>query len=605
MGVANRCGQSDGKPPKLSVMWTVNERICLRPPVVRHWTGAWYAVVLALSVAASADGHAVPQPTVFQGYVERFIEDLWRRFPDGAMVAGRYGGVGRLVILDADTLAARHAFIAAERNALGHFDPLELGESDAADFAVIENFLDTYLWTARRLRPLTWRPDLYDVANGFDILLSRRFADRESRLRLAGERMRQVPGFYAAARANLTNPTLEHTDAAIARHRHNFGLFAAFLPAQIEASKLSSEEKLELVALCRRSAVAILQHGAWLASLRDRLAKDGARSSRLGGALFDEKFALEVGAGRNAVQVHELAARTRDEVHARMAPLAESLWPRYFPGTAWPRDPLVGIRRVLERLGGDQVTGGYLQTVEGQVAELREFVESRDLVELDPTRPLVLRKAPGDDVMAASVQAPGPYDPDGTTYYNIAMPAGGDLAREYNRGTLQILNMHEAMPGHYVQLTHSNRESVVSSIFRNPALTEGWGLYAERLMLEQGFGDHEPELWLLYYKWFLRSVTNAILDRDVHVHGIEREAAIRMLQHTAFQERAEAENKWRRAMVSQVQLSTYFSGFSEIYSRREELRTVQPYFDLKRFHSRFLGYGSIPARFIRERMLSP
>ena len=189
-------------------MWTVNERICLRPPVVRHWTGTWYAVVLALSVAASADGHAVPQPTVFQGYVERFIEDLWRRFPDRAMVAGRYEGAGRLVILDAETLAARHAFIAAERNALGHFDPLELGESDAADFAVIENFLDTYLWTARRLRPLTWRPDLYDVANGFDILLSRRFADWESLLRLAGERMRQVPGFYAAARANLTNPTL-------------------------------------------------------------------------------------------------------------------------------------------------------------------------------------------------------------------------------------------------------------------------------------------------------------------------------------------------------------------------------------------------------------
>lgn len=558
-------------------------------------TGLVAAIILAVSpVARSAD---------FRSEVDGFVDELWEVFPDRALVAGRYERAGTLPVPDAATLVARHRFITARKAVFDRYDPATLGPRERADQAVLGNFFDTWLWTATRLRPLTWRADLYDVTPGFSLILSRSFAPMEDRLLLAGSRMGSVAAYYAAARANLSNPTLEHTAAALVQSQVAVQLFVAVLPDRVRRSLLPPAQQTRLIELSRLSAIAVLHHQAWLLALRERLEAGGAKSSRLGGTLFDEKFALESGAEQDPLAVYNLAVRTRDEIHARMTPLAERIWPRYFPAEAWPaQTPLVGVRRVLDVLGENQVAGSFMQTMRGQVAELRRFVETRDLVELDPTRPLVVRGAGTGRVMAASVEAPGPYDSGDVTFYNITEPAA-DLAREYNLRTLQLLNMHEAMPGHYVQLMHANQAGTVASVFRNPALTEGWGLYAERMMLEQGYGDHEPELWLLYYKWFLRSVTNAILDRDVHVNGVDREAALRMLQETAFQERTEAEGKWQRAMLTQVQLSTYFTGFSEIYGLREDLRAASPAFDLKQFHARFLGFGSIPVRIIRERML--
>ncbi len=122
-------------------------------------------------------------------------------------------------------------------------------------------------------------------------------------------------------------------------------------------------------------------------------------------------------------------------------------------------------------------------------------------------------------------------------------------------------------------------------------------------MLEEGYGGHEPELWLMYYKWLLRSVTNTILDREIHVHNLSRQEAIDMMIEQAFQERAEATSKWRRATLSQVQLSSYFTGFTEIYSFREELKVVMgDEFDLRSFHNQFLSYGSMPVKYIKAQM---
>ena len=88
---------------------------------------------------------------------------------------------------------------------------------------------------------------------------------------------------------------------------------------------------------------------------------------------------------------------------------------------------------------------------------------------------------------------------------------------------LPVLNIHEAIPGHYAQLVYANRSpSLIKSIFGNGAMVEGWAVYAERMMLESGYGEHKAEAWLIYSKWNLRSVTNTILDYGVHVLGHHR-----------------------------------------------------------------------------------
>ncbi len=171
---------------------------------------------------------------------------------------------------------------------------------------------------------------------------------------------------------------------------------------------------------------------------------------------------------------------------------------------------------------------------------------------------------------------------------------------------LPVLNIHEAIPGHYVQLVYANRSpSLIKSIFGNGAMIEGWAVYSERMMLESGYGEHKPEAWLVYSKWNLRSVCNTILDYGVHVLGMTEAEAIDLLTRQAFQTEAEAADKWRRVKLTSVQLTSYFAGYAAILDLREQLKRERAgAFDLKGFHEQFLSYGSAPVRVIRELMLA-
>jgi uncharacterized protein (DUF885 family) len=215
-------------------------------------------------------------------------------------------------------------------------------------------------------------------------------------------------------------------------------------------------------------------------------------------------------------------------------------------------------------------------------------------------------------IAGASIDAPGPYDPDAPTYYNVTPldDLDADRAeswlREYNQWMLPVLNIHEAVPGHYVQLVYANRSpSRIKSIFGNGAMIEGWAVYAERMMLESGYGDDKAEFWLIYSKWNLRSVTNTILDYGVHVLGMTEDEALDLLTRQAFQTEQEAREKWRRVTLTSVQLTSYFSGYSAIVDLREQLKRERAgSFDLKRFHEQFLSYGNAPVKLIRELMLA-
>lgn len=153
-----------------------------------------------------------------------------------------------------------------------------------------------------------------------------------------------------------------------------------------------------------------------------------------------------------------------------------------------------------------------------------------------------------------------------------------------------------AIPEHYTQLIYSNQSpSIIKSILGNTAMVEGWAVYAERMMLESGYGNNEPEMWLMYYKWHLRVVCNTILDYSVHVKNMTKEEALHLLIDEAFQQKAEAEGKWKRVMLTQVQLCSYYTGYTEIYSFREELKNkLKAQFNLNKFHEQFLNYGNTP-----------
>ena len=255
-----------------------------------------------------------------------------------------------------------------------------------------------------------------------------------------------------------------------------------------------------------------------------------------------------------------------------------------------------------------------MREVERQLPELTKWVTDHHLLELDASKPLIVRETPlhKRGIAGASIDAPGPYDASAPTYYNVT-PLDGERAeraeswlREYNRWMLPVLNIHEAIPGHYVQLVYANRSpSLIKSIFGNGAMIEGWAVYAERAMLESGYGEHRAEAWLVYSKWNLRSVCNTILDYGVHAGAMTEAEAMDLLTRQAFQTEAEASEKWQRVKLTSVQLTSYFSGYAAILDLRETLKRERAGdFDLKRFHEQFLSYGSAPVRVIRELMLA-
>ena len=269
---------------------------------------------------------------------------------------------------------------------------------------------------------------------------------------------------------------------------------------------------------------------------------------------------------------------------------------------------------LIDEISKKHVRAQDFQTeIERHIPMLTKFVRDKNLLYMDPGKPLVVRKEPAymAGVAGASMTSPGPYDKEGNSYYNVgslaAYSAGSaeSYLREYNYYILQILSIHEAIPGHYSQLIYSNQSpSIVKSIFGNNAMIEGWAVYSERAMLESGFGNNEPEMWLMYYKWHLRSVCNTIIDYSVHVLNMSKEDVVKLLTEEAFQQQQEAENKWRRVSLTQVQLTSYFTGYTEIYELREEMKAkLGDKFNLKEFHEKFLSYGSSPVKYIRELML--
>jgi uncharacterized protein (DUF885 family) len=565
------------------------------------------------SPASSAVGHA--DVDEFDSLAETLIEEMLEYSPEWAVRQGRYENAHRLIIPDAAQRERTAILVESALERLGNFDPGSLPARQRTDHALLRNRFESMRWYQDEFRSWEWMPSSYNVAGTMAVLLNTDFAPEVERLRIILARLEHVPAYYQAARENLSTPTLEHIELAIGQNRGGLSVIGDDLAAQVKASGLNEEEQALFAIRQEAARAAIL---AWVDYLENQGAelKDAgtARPFRIGSELYEPKFAYDIQADFSATALYERAQAEKVRLHADMDAIAIELWPKYFPDQPAPESALERIGQLIDHLSAHHVAvDEFVDEIRRQIPLLEAFVREHDLVDQDPDKPLIVRETPeymrGTGAIA-SVSAPGPFNPGAETYYNVTPldyygeEQAASYLREYNHWILQVLNIHEAIPGHYTQLLHANRSpSLVKSLFGNGAMIEGWAVYAERMMLEEGWGDHEPEMWLMYGKWALRVTFNAILDYSVHVLGMEEDEAIRLMREEAFQEVTEATQKWRRLTLSQVQLTSYFSGYAEIYDFRERLKAEQgEEFDLKAFHNEFLSYGSAPVATIIELM---
>lgn len=547
----------------------------------------------------------------FNTFKESFIEAMWKLYPVTASSMGYHNYDSVLIVPDQASIDAEIAFASAFTDSLKFFDESLLSVNNRTDYLMIRDQLNYILWSAQENKSDEWDPSSYNVNGTFAEMLNNNYDALETRIRNFHLRMENVPAYYAAAKNNIRNPTIEHTQLAIEQNLGGVTVFEDDLKQALDTAHLEAAEKQEILARARLVADAVKDYADWLRKLDNK----SPRSFRLGADLYAKKFELEIQSGYTVDEVYRKANDHKKYLHGEMTKLAHELWPKYMGSAAKPSDTLKLIRSVIDKISLKHVHRDSFQVaIEKQIPQLTAFVKQKDLLYLDPTKPLVVRKEPAymAGVAGASISAPGPYDKTGNTYYNVGSLSGWtneraeSYLREYNYYTLQILNIHEAIPGHYAQLVYSNESpSIIKSVLGNGAMIEGWAVYTELMMLENGYGDNAPEMWLMYYKWNLRATCNMILDYGVHAKNMRQEEAMHLLVDEAFQQQAEADGKWRRVSLTQVQLTSYFTGYIEIYEFREELKKLMgDKFNLKAFHEKFLSYGSAPVKYIRKMMLA-
>lgn len=565
-----------------------------------------FSCLVVLSVFAKP---TISASKAFSSFKLRFIDALWKMYPDWASGNGYHKYDDVLIVPDDKNRTERKNFALLYLDSLKQVEQNELDPNNLTDLKLLQNQLQSILWNMDIKKEYQWNPANYNITSSFAYIINEPYEKLEKRLTNIQKKLENVPAFYDAAKANINHPAKELKELAIQQNRGGLSVFETDLMDSLKISKLPQSQKDAIAASAKKATIAITDYVDWLISLPD----EGSRSFRLGKELYDAQFAYDIESSLSVNELYKAAENRKDFLIREMEKRANELWPKYFGSTEKPSDKYVLIRRVIDTISTQHVKpADFRSSIERQLPKLTAFVKQKNLLYMDPSKPLKVRNEPGymAGVAGASVSAPGPYEKGVKTYYNVGSLDGWapekaeSYLREYNNYTLQILNIHEAIPGHYVQLIYSNKSpDLVKSIFGNGSMVEGWAVFSELLMMEAGY-DNSPEMWLMYYKWNLRSICNTILDISVHTRNMSKEDALDLLVRQAFQQQAEAEGKWRRVGVSHVQLTSYFNGFHEILQLREDYKKkMGDAFSVKAFNEKFLSYGSVPVKYIREMML--
>jgi uncharacterized protein (DUF885 family) len=545
----------------------------------------------------------------FTAYENHFLEELWKLNPSWATEEGYHKYDSLLVVPDDKSRDAMMNFIKVQKDSLGRYEMNELNELNRMDHQLMQNRLDYEAWKITVLKDYQWNPSRYSPFSAFATILNEHYAPLTKRLRNFYQRMANLPAYYKEAQKQIKNPAPELTALAIEQQNGGIAVIEKDFADSLKKTNIPAAEQKQMTDRAKLAAQSARDFITFLQNIKS----DKPHSFRLGKSLYEDKFKYEMQSAFGAQQLFNMATERKKQIHRDMAKLSRQLWPKYFGKKAMPADSLDMIATVLDTLSAKHTTAGELQSaIEKQLPVLSNFVKTKDLLTLDPSKPLEVRKQPSyfGNAAVASMSPPGPYEKNGKSYFNIISLKGlspekaESYLREYNNYTLQILCIHEAIPGHYVQLVYANKvPSLIKALFGSGAMVEGWAVYAEQMMLDNGYDD-SPEMKLMWYKWHLRSVCNAILDFNVHANDQTKDQAIKFLTREAFQQQAEAEGKWKRVSVTSVQLDSYYEGYKEIMDLRDAYKIkMGDKYKLKEFNEQFLSYGNAPVKLIRAAML--
>ncbi|WP_093533156.1 DUF885 domain-containing protein [Stenotrophomonas rhizophila] len=523
--------------------------------------------------------------------------------------------------IDDLSAAGQQKMLTAYKGLLGELDKVEvskLSRENQVDAAILRNQLQSEIWNAEVLQASKWDPQIYNGTAGSALygLMAREFAPLPDRLKSATARMEKLPQIFAQARENLDPARVPkiHAETVSKQNKGILSIVDTFITPHI--GELPAEDGKRLQAAIDGLKKAVDEQQTWL----DKTLVPNAKGDfRIGAELYDQKLKFALNSSLSRAEIGERARAELKRVRQDMYGIAQTVLNGKPGAPALPANPSdeqqqAAIEAALELAYADKpARDKVVDDAKAALAQSTEFVRKHDLMTLpDAPVDIILMPEFQRGVAVAYCDSPGPLDKNLKTFYAVS-PIPDDwtdkqvdsFLREYNSRMIHLLSIHEGTPGHYLEGWHSGKfPSTLRAVLRSGLFAEGWAVYTERMMQEQGYLDNDPLFHLVQLKFYLRTISNAILDQGVHVDNWTREQAMQLMTHDAFQQESEASGKWVRAQLTSAQLPTYFVGAQEHFDTRKAMQEKQgDKFNLKAYHDQMLSYGAPPVRFARQLML--
>jgi len=572
------------------------------------------AIIIALAVSVALPVMRVrstPTDDEFQKIAHDYIERELQANPEEATELGDHRFDGHLTDYSAAARAKDLARQKEVRNKLNALDGSQVTGANGVDFRILKENIDYKLFEAEELKEADWNPLLYNqsLANSLYLLVARDFASPEKRIPNLGQRMEAIPNVIAEAKANLQHPPRIHTETAVEQTQGAINLVREGLAPLLDRAP---QMKKELAPLQERTAKALEEYKQWLE--KDLLPRSDG-DFRLGAEKFRKKLRFSLASDLSMDEIMKRAQVDLQQTQTAIYETALPLYKKYFPKAdkatlaEKKKITIAVLDKLAEQHPDDNTIVGYAQKI---VGEAIGFVKSHNFVTV-PDTPLDVIVMPefkrGTGI--AYCDSPGPLEQNGKTFFAVE-PTPKDWSkerkesffREYNNYMVRDLTVHEAMPGHYLQLAHANEfraPTLVRAIFRSGTFIEGWAVYCEQMMAEQGYGG--PEVKMQQLKMRLRVICNAILDQSIHAGKMSEQEAMDLMMKEGYQQEGEAVAKWKRARLTSAQLSTYFVGVTEHLDLRDRAKAkAGASFDQRKYNDQVISCGSPPVKYVRELM---
>jgi uncharacterized protein (DUF885 family) len=581
------------------------------------------AILIVLCLCVLSCTRKAP-PSEFAKVSEEAVNRILAFSPVGASSQGLHKFEGKDFDRDLDDISYRaiqsqRDYVIGLHKRMVDFDKDALSPEDRADYDILDYQIGLTLFDIDIARTWNHSPQSYVETLGSALFnpYVLEYAPKEERFQHIVARLEKIPNFVDVARRQLSNAPPLWTQVAKEENDGNIELvdktLRQYAPAPMKAmydtaagpalDALREFNRFLTTELPRRRGRGRRSDG----ERGDKAPRDGG-DWRLGDQ-YATKFRLALATDSTPDQVLADAEARLKEVRARMLEIARPLHEKWFPGQSGDENKTV--RDVLDRIAQDHSTAAsYMDDARNDLEEAHAFVKAKNLVTLPSGGNLQVIPTPeferGIYAVGGFNAAPVLEPQLGAFFWITPLPAGWpreraeSKLREYNKYTLKLLVIHEAMPGHYVQGEFANgvqpkTRRVLRSIFGNGPYVEGWAQYATQVMLDEGLLDNSPELRLQLLKQELRVDANAILDIRLQTNRMTDEQAMDLMENLTFQEHEEAVAKLQRAKLSSTQLPTYFVGWRGWLRVREMVKQAKGAgFSLHDFHDRALKEGAVP-----------